>query len=318
MKIYTLTPNPALDLAGHVSALRSNEKNYVFRTRRDPGGNSINVARVAQRLGAEVVALGFVGGPTGEELQKLVEREGVRQAFTVIRATTRTNVTVTNDADHRQTRLTFPGPRVSHNEIQALRRAVARLRAPALLVTGGSLPQGCADSFYREVGEIAARRKIPVILDVPVKQLRASLRGGFRPLLIKPNIAELEELAGKDLKSERAILAAAQGLAKKAKIVCISLGDRGAYFVTDGKVWHAHSPKVKARGTVGAGDSMVGAMAARFAHYRSVDLPEAKLLDVFAWGLAAGAASAEAEGTAMAQPARVKSLRAKVKIKAVR
>ena len=45
--LYTLTPNPALDLSGHVRSLIPNEKNTVFAIRKDPGGNGINAAKIA-------------------------------------------------------------------------------------------------------------------------------------------------------------------------------------------------------------------------------------------------------------------------------
>ena len=75
--IYTLTPNPALDLWGHVAQITPNEKNYVFAERRDPGGNGINAARVIHRLGGRVTALGFLGGSVGAEIERLLDHEGV-------------------------------------------------------------------------------------------------------------------------------------------------------------------------------------------------------------------------------------------------
>jgi fructose-1-phosphate kinase PfkB-like protein len=182
---------------------------------------------------------------------------------------------------------------------------------------GGSLPHGCPDSIYSVVGAIAQKRGIRVILDAPVNVLRASLGGKFRPWLIKPNITELEELTRRRLGTEADILRAARALARKADILCVSLGAEGAYLVTGGKAWRGISPSVRARGTVGAGDSMVGALAFRLARPGFSSLPEAQLLDAFAWGLAAGAASAEAEGTAMAGKKRIAALRARVKIKPV-
>src|SRR3989338_8323134 len=98
-RVYTVTPNPALDLSGHVSKIVPNEKNYVFRERRDPGGNGINVARVAARLGASTVALGLIGGSPGNEIATLLTQASVAHDFIKIRSTTRTNVTITNDSD---------------------------------------------------------------------------------------------------------------------------------------------------------------------------------------------------------------------------
>ena len=52
--IYTITPNPALDIGGSVEQLITDEKNYVFDEIRSAGGNGINAARVAHHLREKV------------------------------------------------------------------------------------------------------------------------------------------------------------------------------------------------------------------------------------------------------------------------
>ncbi len=56
--IISLTPNPALDVSGLVTRLTPNEKSYVTHEIRLPGGNGINAARIAQRLGSKVTVTG--------------------------------------------------------------------------------------------------------------------------------------------------------------------------------------------------------------------------------------------------------------------
>lgn len=322
MRIYAVTLNPALDLSGHVPRIAANEKNYVTHARFDPGGNGINSARMIARLGGNPVLLGFIGGGAGAQLCDLLAAEELPQRFTRIHGVTRTNVTVTNDHDHKQTRLTFPGPTIRRDEVKALRSEVQSLKSPGLVLFGGSMPPGCPDELYRELISIAARRQLGVVVDVPAKTLRAILRETTRKLLlIKPNQAELEELLGKRLRSDAAIADAAVAMGRKVALVCVSLGDRGAIFAVGGRAWIARAPQIKARGTVGAGDSMVGAIAMRLAHWklcRSADLEkttEEKLFDVFRWGVAAGAATAAAEGTSLGQPNLVRRLLSDVSIR---
>ncbi|MGK5089989.1 1-phosphofructokinase family hexose kinase [Bdellovibrionota bacterium FG-2] len=320
--IYTITPNPALDLSGHVHHLIPNEKNYVFDPRRDPGGNGINSARIAHRLKHHpVVALGFLGGSTGHEIEKLLKKEGVPTDFTPIQGNTRINVTANNHEDHRQTRLTFPGPKILRSECQALLKKIDHLKAPGILIISGSLPEGLPHDFYPTLARRAQNQGLGVIADVPAQCLN-SLKPPL--LMIKPNLAELEEWAGRRLKSDAQILNAASQLLNTpskpgiATLICVSLAERGAFLLAPGRVWFAASPHVQARGTVGAGDSLVGAMAARLAQYK-ITTPEAvfkapasALEDSLAWGVAAGAATAEALGTSLANPAEVRKLRGRV------
>jgi 6-phosphofructokinase 2 len=109
-------------------------------------------------------------------------------------------------------------------------------------------------------------------------------------------------------------------LGRRSAIVCVSLADRGAIFAAGDHVWFARAPRVKSRGTVGAGDSMVGAMTTRLVHWgltqpdRIGGGTEEKLMDVFQWGLAAGAATASTEGTQLGTASVIRRLRGKVLI----
>jgi 1-phosphofructokinase family hexose kinase len=314
MKVYTLTPNPALDLSGHVSQLIPNEKNYVFDARRDPGGNGINAARIASRLGARPVALGFLGGPAGEEIRILLNKERVLTQFSAIAGQTRTNVTVTNEQTHQQTRLTFPGPRVSRKELAMLWRELDRLAGPGFFILGGSTPEGCGKDFHARVGSQASRRGLAVVVDVPAKYIEPTIRG-FRPYMIKPNQTELEEWYGEKLRNDRELLRAARELAKHVDVVCLSLADRGAMLVSGRGAWFGTSPKIRARGTVGAGDSMVGAMTAYLAREKTRAPRPDQLAQMLRWGVAAGAATAEASGTALARPSEIRRLLRRVKVR---
>ena len=118
--ILTLTPNPALDVSGTVPKLVPNEKSYISHEMRLPGGNGINAARVAHRLGSEVITTGFLGGTSGLELLDLLKLEKIPNHFIEIQGQTRTNITISNNFSHEQTRLSFSGFRINKNEMTAL------------------------------------------------------------------------------------------------------------------------------------------------------------------------------------------------------
>jgi len=92
--VCTITPNPALDLSGIVDSIKPNEKNYIRNEQRYPGGNAINAARILKRLGVPVVASGFLGGSTGNEIFQLLKAEELKQHFIQIKESSRINITV--------------------------------------------------------------------------------------------------------------------------------------------------------------------------------------------------------------------------------
>ena len=79
--IYTVTFNPSLDYIVRVDEFKMGEVNRTSGEEIYPGGKGVNVSIVLNNLGVESVALGFVSGFTGEEIEKRVKECGVNSNF---------------------------------------------------------------------------------------------------------------------------------------------------------------------------------------------------------------------------------------------
>lgn len=287
--IYTITPNPALDLGGVVERLVPNEKAYVHSETRFPGGNGINAARIIHKFGLPVIAGGFLGGGIGQEVKTLLKKEGVRCQFIQIQGDTRMSVTVSNQKTHLQTRLSFPGPTIQPQEALKLVEWLKKISPPSLIVIGGSLPPGFSMPYLRQIIQSAHHQGIRCIVDIPGAALKKVI--SCHPLLIKPNLIEFQELIGKKVNSIQAVTKEAKKMNSKVPFVCISSVEKGALLVTAQGVWFGQIPPVQVKTSVGAGDSMVGAMSAQISHH---DCDGANLLR---WGLAAATATLLNPGT---------------------
>lgn len=259
-RVYAITPNPALDINGVVSKIVENEKNYVLSEERYPGGNAVNSAQVLSNLGYPVKASGFLGGGVGQQIESLLKNAGVNSDFVKIKDETRVNITISNHATKKQTRFSFLGPSLKETEKGRLFKKLTHLDSSTLLMLSGSFPPKFTIKDALKIMERAHQKKIACIVDVPSKHLRKILAA--KPLMIKPNLSEFEELVGKKLTKIPQIVSAARSFLKNCPIICISSVERGSLLVTRGATFYAKSPKVKVISTVGAGDSMVGAMAA--------------------------------------------------------
>lgn len=298
--VLTITPNPALDIGGIVDKLKPNEKVYVHKETRCPGGNGINVARILHRLGIPVIATGFIGASTGEEIDFLLDSEGVRSKFVAIEGHSRICVTVSSNADQKQTRLTFPGPYIRKMEKKRIFDIVKNGNGVALLMLGGSLPKGFSNADVLHILRLARKRKFDSIVDCPASVMRSAIEG--RPLLIKPNLDEFQELIKKKIRSIHSVHQEARKLLDRVAHVCVSSVEGGTLLVTRGHSFFGRIPPVKVKSTVGAGDSMVGAMAAQF--FLKNSAPE----ELLRWGLAASAATLSHSGTAMGRDAEIRRL----------
>jgi 6-phosphofructokinase 2 len=287
--IVTLTLNPSIDAACQADQVHPIHKIRTSEERFDPGGGGINVARVIRELGGEALAVYFAGGITGEALNRGVAAIGLPYRSIHIAGTTRISNVVYERSTGHEYRFVPSGPRIDRSELDACLAEIATLDAD-YVVASGSLPRSVSPDFYLEVAKVVTRGGGRLVLDTSGEALHRTLAQGV--YLVKPNLHELESLAGRPLSSPDEQAAAAQGLvaAGKAAIVTVSLGAEGALLATAAGCLRLKGPKVEAKSAVGAGDSFVGAMTLGLAQGRP---PE----DAFAFAVATGTATVLTMGT---------------------
>lgn len=294
-KIVTLTPNPAIDLSTAVERVVPSLKLRCAQPRRDPGGGGVNVARVVKRLGGDVEAILPVGGFTGELLRRLLEKEGISSCLIKAAGDTREDFSVTESSTGSQYRFVLPGEPLRESEWHECLETLAT-RKPDFVVGSGSLPPGVPDDFYARAAARARRLGAKFFLDTSGAPLAAAIEHGVD--MIKPNLREMRELAGKSLSSEADWIAAARGYieSRKVETVALSLGHLGAMLITRDRALRALPPPIKPISTVGAGDSFFGAIVYSLAKGDP-------LTDAFRLGVAAGSAALIQEGTGLCSPA---------------
>jgi 6-phosphofructokinase 2 len=283
--------SPALDTSTSVDHVLADRKLRCEAPRHDPGGGGINVSRAIRKLGGDSLAMFVAGGPTGQLLQDLLGREGVRQLPIPAEAWTRENLYVLEQSTRHQYRFIMPGLPLHEAEWQGcLDRLAHPPEKPAYLVASGSLPPGVPDDFFARVARVARRTGTRFVLDTGGDPLRLALEEGVH--LVKPNLREMCELAGKELEDEAHQAEAALQIARrgKAEAVVLSLGPSGAVVVTADGTERLWAPSVRVRSRVGAGDSMLGGLV--LALSRGMGLRAA-----VRYGIAAGAAATLKPGT---------------------
>jgi 1-phosphofructokinase family hexose kinase len=324
--ILAITPNPALDLGGTVNRLVPDEKNYVHAETRFPGGNAINAARVLRRLGSNVVASGFLGGGVGNEIRELLEAENVNHFFIPVEGSSRVCVTVTNPGSHHQTRLSFLGPTISRGEYEKLLELFRNLSRGTLVLIGGSFPPGLTADSLCELVTIAFQKRCECVVDVPGTILKQARFSSNYPLLIKPNLNEFQDFVGERIDSREKILDASVALTQKIPLVCVSSVDGGAILATPHGSWFGRIPEVEVQTSVGAGDSMVGAMCAVLSKWKFEMRNDPRFADhlktegdmLLRWGLAASCATLIVHGTQLGSEEDILRFIPEIKIERIR
>ncbi|CNJ28758.1 6-phosphofructokinase II [Yersinia aldovae] len=290
-QIFTLTLSPSLDSATTTPKIYPEGKLRCTAPIFEPGGGGINVARAVVYLGGQANAIFPIGGPTGEYLKELLDREGIHTETLKTQDWTRQNMHVHVNNSGEQYRFVMPGARLSDDEFDLLVLQVCNIPSGSILVISGSLPPGTAIEKLTHLVRQAQAMGLQCIIDSSGDALKASLDlGGLA--LVKPNQNELSTLIGRALEHPDDVRSAAMELVKRgaAERVVVSLGPQGALAVDRDNCVQIVPPPVKKMSTVGAGDSMVGAMTLKLAN-------GADLLDIVRFGVAAGSAATLNLGT---------------------
>lgn len=259
--IVTLTLNPTIDTSTTVDRLAADHKLRCAQPRYDAGGGGLNVSKAIHRLGGQSMALFTSGGPIGQMLQELVHEVGLTYQVIGIEGLTRENFIVTETSTSHQYRFGMPGPSLTASEVESCLSALENLPTkPTYLVASGSLPPGAPLDFYGRVARLAKQQGARFILDTSGEPLKAAANEGV--FLLKPNLGELSKMAGVETLEMNDVDDAALEIIHRGdcEVVVVSLGPGGAMLVTKNSCEHIHTPTVKKRSTVGAGDSMVGGM----------------------------------------------------------
>ncbi|MCB2357741.1 PfkB family carbohydrate kinase [Clostridium estertheticum] len=158
-----------------------------------------------------------------------------------------------------------------------------------IIILSGSVPSNVDKKIYGNWITKAKQKGAKTILDADGEMLKAGILSG--PYLVKPNIDELEGMFNKKIEGVVEIVEIAKKmLGYGIIIVAVSLGSEGAVFVTKECTIYARGLKVDVKSTVGAGDSMVAALA--YSLEKNLSFEETVKLSV-----ATGAANAMTEGT---------------------
>ena len=256
--IVTVTPNPSIDRTLEIDRL---ERGALVRARRatsEAAGKGVNVScALAVQKVATVAVLPLPEDSAATYLRLLGDATPI--AAVPIAGSIRTNVSVI-ETDGTLTKLNEPGPEVTSEEVDAIVATASGVADATWIVGCGSLPPGAPVDFY---ARLAARASsgTRIAIDTSGEALGAAVCAGVT--LVKPNLDELQALAGRPIATlGEAVDAAREVIARGCRSVLVSLGPDGALFVDANGASHAEARVDRVVNTVGAGDALLAGFLA--------------------------------------------------------
>jgi len=277
MNASALPGGSALPISPH---LLEEQKAYAVSTRFDPGGNGINVGRALKRLGTQAQNYCVTGGEIGQLLKRLLHD-------------------LIELSPQQQYEVNGIGPDIPPSQLNELLERFVAHSARGFGVLTGSLQRTLPPTLYADLAQRIREAGGRAVVDSHDEALRHAIDA--KPFLIKPNRHELETLLGRTLDSlEKVVDEARQLQRRNIDYVCVSLDREGALLIGPDNSYHASAPDVVVRSSVGAGDSMVAALVAAFAH-------ELTAADALRLGIACAAGTVSQPGTALFTSADVEN-----------
>ena len=256
--ITTVCLNPAVDQSASVDQLQPGGVNRLMDSRSVIGGKGVNVAIVLGRLHAGVNCLGFIGESDMPFFAQGMKREGVDFHAVLVPGSVRRNLKIFNTGDHSVTEFNERGAEAGDAALKRLTEALIRKSAGSQYIAlCGSLPPGCGQDTYQTLMKTMPDKRW--IVDTSGDALRWALKG--KPFLMKPNLAELEEITKTKLTTTEEIKDAAIELCKTGiSYVAVSLGARGALLTDGTRTVFATAVAVPPASALGAGDAMLAGL----------------------------------------------------------
>jgi len=281
--VVTVALNPVVDWTVWIPDFGTGRVNRVQRDQTDAGGKGVNVASFLADYGLRVAVTGLRGADNSEIFRSFLAIKGIADCFVDIPGRTRTGIKIVDQVQGQTTDINFPGLPPRAADLDALQQVLRDLIEQCdWFVLSGRLPPGVSPALYGELLRALKGAGKRTVLDTSGEALRLGVAEA--PAMIKPNLAELSELAGREIQTEAEILEVAGGLlAQGIQYVVVSMGEGGALFVGHDDAVSVVPPRIEVTSTAGAGDALLAGTVAGL--LRGLPLPDvARLATAFAAG----------------------------------
>lgn len=270
MKLVCLAANPSVDQVAVTDAVRTGEIHRTPVWVRVAGGKTLNAARAAARLGAQVEVVAILGGHTGRWVHDALLSDAIPTTVIDGEAQTRCALSVAGHDDGGLTEFyESGGPIEPTTWDRALQAAVARLDPGDWLVLSGSLPPGAPADGYAQAIVRARTAGAHAALDASGARLRHGAAAS--PRLVKVNAQEASDLLGLPVGGlEQAADAAVRIQRASGSVASVTCGRAGAA-VCDGTDVLIGSTPSQGIHSVGCGDVFLAAMVVALATGRALD-----------------------------------------------
>ena len=262
---FCMSLNPAIDTRLVLDEFQVGRVNRVSEAHRAPGGKAAHVAMALRGLGENPKWIGFTGGATGNELMEGLRRLKIEAVSVPTVHDTRVNLEII-DTRGGVTEILEPGGTIGPSEWcefqKTCEQEFKRIAEKRIVLISGSQPPGVPAEASAVLLKLAQSSGCLVFFDTSGSPLSEALAAG--PDFVKINREEAQTVTGVAVNN---VISAGKAVRKLlecgAKSAAVSLGDEGIVGIQerDEPPVHAWTAPLRAKSTVGCGDSALAGFA---------------------------------------------------------
>jgi len=248
--------NPTVDVVYRVDNFELGSTLLDTPSSAVPSGKGLNVARVIATLGEEVAVAGLIPQNDMLRFSSFIEECGITPFLYEAMGSARVNITLSDKQRDCITHINSASaslpPRIQDEFLNFLEQ---RSEKDNYWCFSGSLPSGFDNDVYSRVINMCKDKGANTLLDTRGIALKMGARA--RPMMIKPNLIELQEFFGEEIKGVHHIaLSAKKFIDMGIAYVFVSLGNDGMIAIHGNDCLLCSPPDVKTVDTVGCGDAL--------------------------------------------------------------
>lgn len=260
-KIVTVGLYPSWDMVCRLDSIDWGQHKVVSLCLNRPAGKALNISRALAWMGRKNIAAGLWGKDDFEQMLKSMRplKEQIKVKMTAVPGSTRRNITVVDTANSREMHLRNKSQLASTKALKKLLADLEKIvHRGSVCVFAGTMPDSELSGDVIRIIKSCRSRGAKIVLDTSGPALR-KIVDNSTVWLIKPNVEELCELLGEQIKDGPSSLAAAgRKLLDRVDIVLISRGKKGSLVVTKQGAWQGRCiGRAKVLSTVGCGDFLL-------------------------------------------------------------
>ena len=260
-KIVTIGLCPCWDMVCQLEGVDWGQHKVISSVSSRPAGKALNISRALAWMGTKSIAAGLWGREDYEQMAKAMQslKSSVKVKMTAVDGSTRRNITVVDTVNNREMHLRAVSQLASKKALRKLeadlQATVNRLRRAqssrnSVCVFAGAMPEKQLLGDVVRIISCCRRSGVKIAVDTSGDALREivnscpvrQIAGSCRVWLIKPNVEELRELLGEQIRDNAADLAkAGRKLLDKVEVVLISRGKKGSVVVTKKGTWQGQA-----------------------------------------------------------------------------